>query len=76
MMMWICLGIVAYVVIACVTFIATAEEASSLSALLTAIVWPVLVVFAALFAVFSAVTLMVGYAVFIIRQTFKKRSRA
>lgn len=74
MMMWIVLGIVAYVAIACVTFIACSED-GFFAGVLAAIAWPVLVLFAAVASIITAAACIVTYGFYIVRGIFKGHKR-
>ena len=71
MMLWIVLGIVAYVAIAIVTFIACVDD-GFVQSLSTAVFWPVLVMIAAVSAIITAVAFIAVSAVHLSVCAFRK----
>lgn len=71
MMMWIALGVVVYIAIACVTFLAIGRD-NVFEGLLSALAWPLLVVVAAVPAVISVVVSVIGYVFFVVKRCFEK----
>lgn len=71
MMMWIVLGIITYLVIAIVTFIACVDD-GFVQSLSTAVFWPVLVMIAAISAIITAVAFVAVSAVHLSVCAFQK----
>lgn len=69
--MWIVLGIVAYIAIACVTFIACADG-GFFSAISAALVWPALVIVAAVAAVVTVIASVITYGFFTVKNINRK----
>lgn len=71
MMMWIALGVVVYIAIACVTFLTIGRD-NVFAGISAALAWPLLVVVAAVTAVISVVVSVIGYVFFAVKRCFKR----